>query len=464
MEPICFRLDHFLALLQDIKTALINTEFLIIENDGDLIKAQVVNTFQIFDGREFTITFTKAFKRIRLASKSYTYEYSDKVKVLSAENIQVYYSHRSQAAYFRNNKNSTSMIKIFENCLTQDILDLLTKHQNEAEIIDLYFQELYAQEDYSCNIVAPKKVSRQLVSKIKISSQKPGSLNYIKKYAGKIKVPFNNYAYQLHQFNATTKEALITSTPMIISKESSEIKHITAQEPLVCLSGSELPNIHQDTEHKSPSELDGDNELAELFFDELEIKNSISLNSEESTSSKLYLKELLNPYCKKDTDYPPKEIPQLDLEPVALEHNADTKTIAQAPFPDFDLGFIDCQAPHKFDFNLPIPRKVTGWIKRIKEHLQLPRSFYITATNKQDISFKGRLMAESETAEAKLTLYQTMAGQWVAVQQTNDNTDQNSTEVCVSKEQCDILDFFGFSEEAKEIYYQSGIDSSRFIS
>lgn len=470
MKPILFRLDEFLEFMQEAHSTLLTSELSVKKIAYlDTCMVTITTKFRIFDGREFSLTYQKELMLEQVEEDTYSYSYVDKHQHLSAKNCWVFYNYNSQSAYFRNSATSKNMVNFFQDCLPQSILDLISKHPDEERVVFDLYREQYKDESSSRNYISPlyKIKTRTLVQN---NSENNKTLYFIKSNAHNIKIPKNCYAYELDLYiqekereaakrlaEEIEKNALAFTSYQEQNVTNTEIK---AQETDVMI-------FQEIDETDSPFFEDTNDEFDPGIFDDAQILDQNGLDNPEPEVKKI---TSAFPSQKQSMDFDvfelepltPNPLPELDI-PTLEFHKATTVDIPTS-VPEFDLGFIDCQAPHKFDFNLPIPRKVTGWIKRIKEHLQLPRSFYITATNKQDISFKGRLMAESETTEAKLTLYQTMAGQWVAVQQTNGNPDQNSTKVCVSKEQHDILDFFGFSEEAKEIYYQSGIDSSRFIS
>ncbi len=479
MERIAFRLDHFIELLQNAKSALINTELKFIKGTKKLVKFQITNTFQIFDGRKFSISVTKAIEPLKIESDSLMYSYSQIFPSIAAENVFVYYSFDIQAAYFRNNSGSRKMAEILEMCLTQDILDLLTTHPNEREIIDLHFQEMYAKDTHDHTILHPNKIYRPLTSKFRATAKKPGSLNYILKFADRIKTPSNNYAYQLLKFNQQKEK----HAPTLVADQKQTVTdtEITAQELDSPLSDdidfNAPPNALDDAETSDQSLEDAPLKisLSNDPFILLDFENSGVPDTENFNNgldhSEPEVKEIPSVKIKSSdfdvfelessTPPTPNDLPKLDIPTLELRNPTPVST--PTPVPEFDLGFIDCQAPHKFEFKLPFPHKLTGWLDRIRENLKVPRLFYIPLTDTQDISFKGRLMAAANSGDAKLSLYQTLGGKWIGIQQKNLVPGQEITVACICQDKNEICNFFGFSESAKEIYYQSGIDSSSYI-
>ncbi|WP_180099523.1 hypothetical protein [Acinetobacter sp. YH12153] len=523
MDPILFRLDEFLEFMREPHSAFQTSELNVTKpyQYGNTLTATITTTFRIFDGREFSLIYQKELILEEIREGTYSYFCADKHQYLSAKNCWVYYNHHSQSAYFRNSPTSIKMAKYFQNCLPQSVLDLISKHPNEEQVIFDYFREKYKDNSSVCNFISPlnKIKTKTLVANL---SDNNNTLYWIKYDADRIKIPRICYAYERELYNREKEREAAKKTAEEIERNSFTFTPdqdqtfpdaaITAQEtdsilfqnidetdsPFFENTAVEFdPGIFDDVEtfdqdaedtprkirvlgneHFSTgtdnfnngldtSEPDGKKITYETFdcfeLDDIQTGPSKGNDAVKDHIETLRIKASLGaPY---DTDEIQTKrtniLPELNIP--TLELCKTTPVNTPTPVPEFDLGFIDCQAPHKFEFKLPFPHKLTGWLDRIRENLKVPRLFYISLTDTQDISFKGRLMAAANSGDAKLSLYQTLGGKWIGIQQKNLVPGQEITVACICQDKNEICNFFGYSESAKEIYYQSGIDASRYI-
>lgn len=425
MEPILFRLDEFLEFMQEAHSSLQTSKLSIKKHYLiDTFSVNITTTFRIFDGREFVLIYQKYLKLEQVEKDTYSYFYLDSYQSLSAYNCWVYYSHNAQAAYFRNSIVSKRMVKLFQDCLPQSILNLISKHPDEEKVFFDYCREEYKDKNSLRTYISPSSEikTRTLVQN---NSEHNKKLYFIKSNAHNILIPKICYAYQLDLYNREKeKEAAKTLADGIIFQKIDE---------------NDSPFFEDTNDEFDPAIFDD-----ELTLDQYGLDNTVPevFELEPSTANPL---------------------PELKLDRPIIEYRKVTTVDIPTSVPEFDLGFIDCKATHKSDFNLSLSSRLTGWFGRLCENLKVSHHFYIPLTDDQDISFKGRLMAAAKADTVTLSLYQTLNGQLIGVQQRNIAPDQSITVACVSSDKDEIFKFFGFSELAKQIYYQAGIDASRYI-
>lgn len=443
MKPILFRLDEFLEFMQEAHSSLQSSKLSIKKHYFiDTFSVEIKTTFSIFDGREFVLIYHKYIKLEQVEKDTYSYFYFDSYQFLSAHKIWVYYSHNAQAAYYSNSTVSKRMVKLFEDCLPQSILNLISKHPDEEKMFFDYCREEYKDQNSLRTYISPSSEikTRTLVQN---NSKHNKKLNFIKSNAHKILIPKICYAYQLDLYNLEKE------------KEAAKI-----------LEGGII--FQKIDENDSPFFEDTNDEFDPAIFDDEQTLDQYGLDNTEplepSTANPLPELKLDRPiieYRKVTIVDTPTSAPELDIP--TLEFRKATTVDIPTSVPEFDLGFIDCKATHKSDFNLSLSSRLTGWFGRLCENLKVSHQFYIPLTDDQDISFKGRLMAAAKADTVTLSLYQTLNGQLIGVKQRNIAPDQSITVACVSSDKDEIFKFFGFSELAKQIYYQAGIDASRYV-
>lgn len=490
MDPILFRLDEFLEFMREPHSALQTSELNVTKpyQYGNTLTATITTTFRIFDGREFSLIYQKELILEEIREGTYSYFCADKHQYLSAKNCWVYYNNHSQSAYFRNSPTSIKMAKYFQNCLPQSVLDLISKHPNEEQVIFDYFREKYKDNSSVCNFISPlnKIKTKTLVSNL---SDNNNTLYWIKYDADRIKIPRICYAYERELYNREKEREAAKKTAEEIERNSFTFTPdqdqtfpdaaITAQEtdsilfqnidetdsPFFENTAVEFdPGIFDDAQTFDQDAEDTPQKIRELGNEHFSTGTdnfNNGLDTSEPDGKNITYEtfdcfELDDIQTKRTNILPELNIPTLEL-------CKTTPVNTPTPVPEVDLDFINYDTPHNFEFKLPIPHKLTGWLDRIRENLKVPRLFYIPLTDTQDISFKGRLMAAVNSGDAILSLYQTLGGKWIGIQQKNQIPNQEITVACISEDKNEICNFFGYSESAKEIYYQSGIDASRYI-
>lgn len=83
------------------------------------------------------------------------------------------------------------------------------------------------------------------------------------------------------------------------------------------------------------------------------------------------------------------------------------------------------------------------------------KQIFLSVTNYPDISFTGKLIAKTDTSE----LYREKSGKYICVKR--DELLKHELKTCKNHDQ--VIQFYGYTDDAKSLYKQAGIDSTVVI-
>jgi len=94
-------------------------------------------------------------------------------------------------------------------------------------------------------------------------------------------------------------------------------------------------------------------------------------------------------------------------------------------------------------------------------------TYTVERDNERTIKFKGEQIGSASTAEhlcrwTELALYQTTAGKYICekIDRTNWQGEENTYSGAICESTKEVMEYFGMTWVAKELYDEAGIDAS----
>lgn len=427
MEKIELTISNLEYILSDLPNLKVEQNFSKIEESEFGFTTKFETVFTSTTGKSFSLYFLKNFTFEKTGHHRVKAIAPRKIQTIHSDNLIVYYSTKHKTPLFSTSHSSIKLLTILRYHLSQKILDQLTCAPDESDQVYEWVQakckEIMGSIDHSFTYKAVK------VQNLKLNTLPQfDPIRQVMRYPGKIKHP-----NRIEHFEPKVLEIEFQEDALLSKLTDIEVDDLPPDNPNIELVPVIEPGICSET-----APISDDLKIQEMK------KNLYSINPELDQDKPLKIEFDLGLI---DTATPNPNPDTASKRPLGLRKGrlqkrpiSKYKIVVPRKLKDILETVVD-----KIKDN-PLSDRMTdaynALCRKSPYPLSMPNNFTISNTFGETINFRGWKISFTVDGRVRLTLYQTIGGNWIGVEDFRSENNEIITKFSISKNKHDLAHFF----------------------